>query len=54
MEVDGDPIVVAAHDPEFARAQVQAQIAPRGEVDREGAVLKVLDLKFGVRQTLRY
>ena len=35
-------------------AQVQAQIAPGGEVDREGVVLKVFDLKFGVRQTLRY
>ena len=54
LEVDGDPIVVAAHDPEFTRAQVQAQTAPGGEVHRERVVLKVFDLKFGVRQTLGY
>ena len=36
IDVDGDPIVVAAHHSEFTRTQVQAQIAPGGEVDREG------------------
>jgi len=54
VKVDGDLIAVAPDDPEFTGALVQTQIAPGGEVDREGVILKVFDLEFGAGQTLWY
>jgi hypothetical protein len=52
--VDCYPIVVAADDPEFAGAEVQAQIAAGREVYRKRMILKVFDLDFGIRRGRRY
>jgi len=49
-KMDGDLVVIAAPDPEFARAQVQAKLAPGGEVHHERVILKVADSEFRVRQ----
>src|SRR5258707_5126084 len=54
VQVDRDPTVVAADDPEFAGAEVQAQIAAGREVCRKRMIPKVFDLDFGIRQGRRY
>jgi len=44
-KMDGD-LVVAPPDPEFARTEVQAKLAPGREVHEERVVLKVRDPEF--------
>jgi len=49
IELDCEPITFAADDPEFAGAEVQAQMASGREIDGEGVILKVFSREIGVR-----